>query len=221
MADLRSIAEMERPSGLSATIGQPEAFNDWLETVQAAHGFKHKFISHPHRYSHLRKFYYSLQTEPKDPFAGLDKHTSSQRSIFLHPIAMLSFGPRFMPPDLALEAADTLSLYRAISECQIAPHDVDNLDPTQFFREPGLLRQKDIVRYEIALKEVVNSLMSPSDLSDPSTTFARVISKLEDPRIAAVPAVQLNTQPTRELFRQNLIHLVADLHAQGDLVSLF
>jgi hypothetical protein len=120
-----------------------------------------------------------------------------------------------------LEAADTLSLYRAIAECNVPSLDVSKLEPSQFFHGPGLLRQKDIVRYELALKEVVESLVTSSDINDPSTPFARVVRKLEDPRIAAVPVVQLNTQPTRQLFRQNLIHMVADLHAQGDLVRHF
>ena len=50
-------------SGLSATIGEPEKFNAWLESVQDAHGFRHTFIHHPTRYSHLRKYTYMLQGE--------------------------------------------------------------------------------------------------------------------------------------------------------------
>jgi hypothetical protein len=36
-------------------------FNNWIESVQKAKGFKHELVMHPHRYSHLRKFAYFPQ----------------------------------------------------------------------------------------------------------------------------------------------------------------
>jgi ATP-dependent RNA helicase DDX60 len=126
-----------------------------------------------------------------------------------------------MPPDLALEAADTITLYHALVACgSISESDVKRLEPSNFFSDikSRFLRQADIVDYELDLKKILVSLMASSDLYDLQSALAKVICALQDPQIAQVPPTQLNTQPTRENFRQNLIHLVADLHVQGDLV---
>ncbi len=108
-------------SGLSATIGMPEKFNAWLETVQKAKGFEHKFIHHLHRYSHLRKFAYFPQLLDKDePFVGLDGGRSSNEMMrFIHPVSTLSFAGT-MPPDLSLESSDLLHLYRVLLSQKIA-----------------------------------------------------------------------------------------------------
>src|SRR5437016_4551356 len=95
-------------SGLSATIGAPEVFSDWLSDVQKAHGFQYDFIQHEHRYSHLRKFFYI--NDGTATFTSLENHCRSPHIRFLHPIGLLSFGARTLPRDLSLEARDTLTL---------------------------------------------------------------------------------------------------------------
>jgi hypothetical protein len=129
---------------------------------------------------------------------------------------MLSFGPRSMPPDLSLEAADTLTLYRALASSSNVPSF--NLEPSRFFDEPRFLRQSDIIRYELALKKVVSTLISAFDPHDDASLLHEVLRRLVDSRVSERSAVQLNTPPTREIFAKNLIYLVADLQAQGDLV---
>jgi ATP-dependent RNA helicase DDX60 len=211
-------------SGLSATIGEPEVFNEWLGSVQTAHDYKHNFIHHPHRYSHLRKFYYLLQDGKPTPekFTGLKKYKSTERMKFIHPIAMLSFGARSMPPDLSLEAGDTLLLYEALKSCPgaISSGDLERLEPARFFTSGRLLRQEDILRYESALKEVVARLMSSLDQNDPSSPLKLVTEKLTDPSIRKLTDVELNALPENRRFRSQLINLVSDLHAQGDLARL-
>lgn len=214
-------------SGLSATIGEPEAFNLWLESVQKAHGFKHTFINHPHRYSHLRKFYYTLQKQEKGSknakFEGIYEHQSTQRMKFLHPITMLSFGTRAIPPDLSLEACDTFLLYQALkaSDGSISPEDLQRLQPTVFFADVHrLLRQEDIIRYETELKAVVSKLIT-SEISDGFVFPLKLVTeKLSDPQINQLSDLQLNAPPHKSIFRSQLIHLIADLNAQGDLVCI-
>lgn len=96
-------------SGFSATIGEPEKFNAWLESVQRAKGFEHEFIHYSHRYPHLGKFTYFPQLLHKDePFLGLDDvRPPTQLVRFIHPVSTLSFVGA-MPPDLSLEASDLL-----------------------------------------------------------------------------------------------------------------
>ncbi|RXW18629.1 hypothetical protein EST38_g7225 [Candolleomyces aberdarensis] len=214
--------------GLSATIGSPETFNDWLATVQKSHGFQHTFISHPHRYSHLRKFFYVLDDEP-GPFVSLSKHESTARTRFLHPITALSFGRADLPDDLALEARDTLSLYEALETVgPKAGWDFSSLDPSVFFAgKKEFLRQKDILEYEAKLKAVL--VESPPKhggggrgrkSKSQSSLILDVVSQLEDPVLKKL-GLNLDKAPDRKLFEENLIRLVADLHVQNELPAIF
>jgi superfamily II RNA helicase len=204
-----------RPSGLSATVGSPEAFNEWLHSVQTEHGFNHTFVTHPHRYSHLRKFYYAPQYKPKMPFSGLDTYESTERTLFLHPISMLSFGPRSLPPDLALEASDTLQLYMAlVSHKDKIRDDLSTLEPTKFFPDHSLLSQKDIIRYEDALKAIVLKLVN----QDATSALSAIIQDLEDRKLGQIRHL-LEITPSKLSFRSNLIHLISDLHVGDNLVS--
>ncbi|KAJ7157241.1 hypothetical protein C8R46DRAFT_1004148 [Mycena filopes] len=204
--------------GLSATVGSPQDFSQWLGSVQKAHGFKYQVIQHPHRYSHLRKFAYIMEARPSTKFIGLDRQQDTQRTRFLHPISLMSFGVRSIPEDLALEAADTLTLYRALTEHAPDP-SCEALDPARFFSaEPGdevLLVQKDIIRYERALKEKLVSLMTGS--TESRAAASNIIHALQDPKIRAL---QNPNTPSRDDYKRNLIYLLSDLHVRGELPAI-
>ncbi|KAF7347281.1 hypothetical protein MVEN_01483200 [Mycena venus] len=203
--------------GLSATVGTPEDFSLWLESVQNAHGFKYRVIQHPHRYSHLRKFYYIIDDNSlPPPFKGLALHRDTQRSRFLHPISLMSFGIRSIPEDLALEAPDTLTLYRALAEH--APSRCEALHPQTFFSSSdgsNLLVQKDVIAYEHALKK---ELMPLLEGKDEVKTSSNIIRHLQDPKIRSLQ--DSNTIPSRESYRRNLIFLLSDLHVKGELPAI-
>ncbi|EIW78173.1 P-loop containing nucleoside triphosphate hydrolase protein [Coniophora puteana RWD-64-598 SS2] len=208
--------------GLSATIGEPERFNAWLESVQHAGGFEHKFVYHPHRYSHLRKFFYNLHGTKKVSFTSLDEHESTERMRFLHPISALDFGSRSIPSDLALEARDTLTLYRALQGCSdVSKETLEQLRPEVFFAGKAFLQQKDVICYEQSLKDVVVSLVSMSDPRDAVSPLQAVIKHLDDDQLAAMDRKLLNKQPKSEALIENLPYFVADLHAQNDLPAVF
>ncbi|KAG8216977.1 hypothetical protein J3R82DRAFT_7282 [Butyriboletus roseoflavus] len=208
--------------GLSATVGAPEKFNTWLEAVQKAGGFQHTFVHHPHRYSHLRKFFYNIYEEPRSTFESISTHKSTGRMRYLHPIAMLAFGPRSIPPDLALEASDTLTLYRALAvHGDVPPSTLDTLDPLKCFPSDRLLQQKDVIAYDAALKAYLSPMVAQFDPSNPVAPLYKIIASLEDESLSRVQAKVANTQPERASFTENLVHLVCDLHAQGDLPAIF
>lgn len=192
--------------------------------MQKGHGFKHTFIHHPHRYSHLRKFYYLIRKSPETivTFKGLSKHHSSERMRFLHPISILAFGSRALPPDLALEAQDTLMLYQVMGETPniLTVEERQRLQPSNFFSSSRLLRQEDVLGYESELKRVVCSLMDTTKAeAEEESPLLAITRRLTDPHIGQMDNRQLNMLPDGKEFLRNLLGLISDLHVQGDLVS--
>jgi hypothetical protein len=106
-----------------------------------------------------------------------------------------------------------------LAHAQLQPSDLVALDPAVFCSSSKLLQQKDVIRYEEALKQHLIPLLSSSDSQDSGAPLSRVITQLQDDTLSCVPDRVLNSQPDHVVSASNLIHLVADLHAQGDLVS--
>ena len=85
---------------LSATVGNPIEFRDWLAVSQATKKHKMDMIVHNARYSDLRKFVYlppqkrefdGLHKRKKLPVPGLDEGSSVSPSFrFVHPVAALA-----------------------------------------------------------------------------------------------------------------------------------
>ena len=141
---------------------------------------------------------------------------------FLHPVSILSFGSRAIPPDLALEARDTLMLYQALEETPdiLTVEERKRLRPQKFFSSSRLLRQEDVIGYESELKLVVGTLMDTTEAeADEDSPLSAVTKRLTDPHIGQVRSARLNTLPDSKEFLRNLLGLLCDLHVQGDLVS--
>jgi hypothetical protein len=199
----------------------PEKFNAWLETVQKAKGFDHKFIHHPHRYSHLRKFAYFPQLLDKDKlFLGLDGASggsSNEMMRIIHPVSTLSFAGT-MPPDLSLESLDLLRLYRVLSSQNVA--GAERLDPTSAFPRDTFIRQKDVLRYEAEIKNVLAQLTAAPDALDSSSPLQKVVQEVQDPVLKETSKSQLNAPPSSSVFMSGLIHLLTDMQASDGLVRL-
>ncbi|KAG9121540.1 hypothetical protein FRC07_002451 [Ceratobasidium sp. 392] len=94
--------------GLSATIGQPEVFSEWIGSVQKAHNQRYSLVEHKHRYSHLRKHIWQMPRptlKNNAIFRGLNSPPpKDEHMMVLHPMSALLLGGRTIPPDLALEA---------------------------------------------------------------------------------------------------------------------
>jgi hypothetical protein len=199
----------------------PEKFNAWLETVQKAKGFEHKFIHHPHRYSHLRKFAYFPQLLNKNkPFLGLDGGGSSESDEmmrFIHPVSTLSFAGT-MPPDLSLESLDLLRLYNVLLSQNVA--GVEQLDPNILFSRDTFIRQKDVLRYEAEIKNVLARLTAAPDALDSSSPLQKVVQGVQDPVLKEASKSRLNAPPSPSVFLSGIIHLLTDMQASDGLVRL-
>lgn len=123
-----------------------------------------------------------------------------------------------MPPDFSLEASDLLGFRDVMAE--LNPGLAAELDPERFFLgHSTFLTQKDILRYEVAAKEALNTLIATSDPLSNSSPLKQVINRVQDPMIAQTSGQVLNTPPSKEMFLRGLMPLLADLHATNDLVS--
>lgn len=81
---------------LSATVGNPMEFKQWLEAASRVKGFDFEMVVHGSRYSDLRKFIYDAPPAPafkaltpveRLPFPGLDSGDGDKtRFAFIHPV---------------------------------------------------------------------------------------------------------------------------------------
>jgi ATP-dependent RNA helicase DDX60 len=140
---------------------------------------------------------------------------------FLHPVSLLSFGPRGLPPDFSLEAADCLSLYRAfLSVYNNIDFDIGELHPLQNLPGEMLLKQKDVLHYEKILKAKLEAIVSSSDTQDPSSLLNQIVCQVQDPVLAKIPLHERTLPAPAVVILSRLLGLVADLHKGGDLVSV-
>ena len=163
---------------LSATVGNPGQFNSWLKSTQESIGNELTMISHPHRYSDLRKFIY---TPPKKfAFNGLVERGSFATLgldgltglAFMHPVASLVNKSRGIPNDLSLEARDCLSLWQVMARRQTKDFKVPSeLDPVEAL--PETIRKADIIVWEKGLKDLLRKWMN-----DGASPFDNVVEDL-------------------------------------------
>ncbi|KAB8290208.1 hypothetical protein EYC80_011077 [Monilinia laxa] len=212
---------------LSATVGNPEQFADWLGETQKANGSELKMIKHSTRYSDLRKFIYEPPQTFKfeglgDSFGlglGLDGLQGFQA---FHPIASLVDPSRGMPEDLALEPRDCLSLYKAMVKHQSKEYSVPkSLNPEQTL--PPCIRKADIFAWEKSLKKLLLQWMAECP-----PQFANVVKELT-PREAEIKNdVQINSSSdssTELIDSLNLqattLPLLYQLHKRRALPAIF
>lgn len=164
---------------LSATVGNPEKFSEWLATTQESLGFKLSMVKHDQRYSSLRKFefvppkrfsFHGLATKTSFATLGLD---GLEGFSFIHPVASLINKSRGMPEDLSLEARDCLFLWQAMSRHKTAEFPVDaSLDPDKIAFQK-VVKKADVIVWEERLKSLLREWMHI-----PGSPFDEVVEDL-------------------------------------------
>lgn len=208
---------------LSATVGNPEEFNDWLAATQRSSGFELTMIQHHHRYSDLRKFMYNPSSNSE--FATLEKSLalgnvgldSTPEFEFVHPIASLVNRSRGMPADLAFEARDCFSLWKTMAKYQTRDYHVpEELSPRA--NCPEIIAKVDIINWERKLKILLSSW-----ILDPNSPFEKVREDLSAPlktppahsAQGMVEAVGLN-----DYLQRTTLLLVTKLYKQNALPAI-
>ena len=214
---------------LSATVGNPDEFSEWLGTTQQALGTELVTVQHPHRYSDLRKYVYV----PPERFAfhGLpDKAAFGALSLenatgvnHIHPVAALIDKSRGIPADLALEPRDCLDLWAAMRKVQTEEYPVaDELDPKNAL--PEVSKKIDILNWEKKLKSLLEEWLTNSD-----SPYDRLLVELEssfrnDERQAlqATRPGESESKGTtvRDDLTQTTLPLLCRLHEQDALPAI-
>ncbi|KAK4047372.1 hypothetical protein OIV83_005419 [Microbotryomycetes sp. JL201] len=205
--------------GLSATVGDPERFSEWLKSVESKSGRAYSMVKHVHRFNHLRKHAYA-PTFPIKPIGPLNEH-KPRPNVFapVHPIAALALGEPLLPEDLALEPRDCLFLYKAMVG---ASDDVDpGLAPNVFFAKTPAVAIRDTIRYEAELKKIMVEWRLRDDYREPNSPFQKVVQALEAPLRKAVAEVEQKIEDgTDDDLYALFLPLLADLQARGDLPAI-
>ncbi|GAA5927004.1 uncharacterized protein JCM15063_000429 [Sporobolomyces koalae] len=208
--------------GLSATVGAPERFSGWLESVETKCNRKYSLVIHTHRFNALRKFAYApnLTEWPVKTIGPLDDYRS-RPTIFapVHPIAALGLGDPQLPEDLALEPRDCLTLWKAMST--VDPELDSKLKPRKYFANTPIIAIRDVIKYEAELKQILLTWRQEPNYSDPSSRFRRTVAVLEDPLKASLKtSEQLIENASEDQFNSLFTPLLADLNAQNQLPAI-
>ncbi|KAL2843924.1 DEAD/DEAH box helicase [Aspergillus pseudoustus] len=217
---------------LSATIGNPSKFREWLEITQKSNALKLKMIEHKARYSDLRKYIYhppakfafnGLPSAPQLAPLGLD---ASPSMAFLHPVASLIDRSRGMPDDLTLEPRDCLTLWKCMTKHATSEFPVnETLHPE--IALPAIIKKADVIGWESQLKELLRHWMKES-----SSPFEDVVKELsESVSDHKRPVVQVSSgeldntvEPQRvpqDSILETTLPLICSLHEQDALPALF
>ncbi|KAF2402581.1 P-loop containing nucleoside triphosphate hydrolase protein [Trichodelitschia bisporula] len=213
---------------LSATVGNPKEFGDWLSSTQEANGMKLTTVQHHSRYSDLRKFIYvppktfcfsGLPDAPRIHTPGLDDREGFS---LVHPVASLANKSRTMPNDLSLEGRDCLRLWNCMAKHQTEKYPLpSNLHPKRAL--PSVIKKVDVLKWEAGLKAVLAQWIA--DHASPFETVRNELGKeLDCPARRDVLATKHNCNAkceAREVHAESLkstiLPALADLHAKGAL----
>ncbi|KAJ3015264.1 hypothetical protein HKX48_004690 [Thoreauomyces humboldtii] len=209
---------------LSATVGNPGEFADWLKGISAAKGHELKTITHKHRYSDLRKFVYAPH-EKAPKFSGLTNKGGSTSLRHLHPIAALSLGSAQIPDDMHLEPFECLQLLDAMQfekgDLAVLPA---KLTPETYFGGLAVIKKSDVIQYQQELKDVLQEWMALPGSRTPSGAFGRVLKRLSsdiDTSLAKMSSIKSSgPQIGIEYALENVMTLCHDLHRNGKLPAI-
>ncbi|GAA5825082.1 hypothetical protein JCM11251_006092 [Rhodosporidiobolus azoricus] len=208
--------------GLSATVGAPERFSNWLESVETRCNRKYALVIHHHRYNALRKFAYAprIAKFPVKEIGPLDEYRAKP-DIFhpVHPVAALGLGDPEMPEDLSLEPRDCLVLWRAMSA--VDKPTLKELKPTKYFAPTPTIAIKHVIEYEKQLKKILLEWRNEPDYADPTSRFSRTVEYLEKPlRESLGISEELIENASEDEFNSLFAPLLADLNAQNQLPAI-
>ncbi|KAJ3492609.1 hypothetical protein NLG97_g5275 [Lecanicillium saksenae] len=225
---------------LSATVGNPLEFMQWLEASEKVKGQEMEMITHSARYSDLRKLIYRA---PKESFvfqgflpiesvrpAGLDEGPAGGEGSFqfIHPIASITNRNRGTIDDIALEPRDCMTLWKCMLKHHNRDYPIDTmLSPEMFL--PKIVKRSNVLEWGQSLKQALQPWIR--DLKSPFSAVQKELgSSLQSRYRKIAPESDLKSQfdfqitfAVREEKHQlatQALPLLSDLHARGALPGI-
>lgn len=159
---------------LSATVGNPEPFNEWIAKSREARKQKMKLIITKKRFSDLQQYVYL----PKFPLTSLiettlypkEKQRQNKSIIPINPVFTLSMSilkECGFPGDMKLVPSQCVQLWDVMKKYvgDNPPDGFNELDPNKYFKEIGYIVKDDADNYEEKLKEVFVSYARDESLN--------------------------------------------------------
>lgn len=206
---------------LSATVGNPNEFADWLSITQKCLGVDLKLIKHDQRYSDLRKFFYSPPEKFK--FQGLSRpkqkaildHELVQGLQPVHPVTSILNRQRQMSEDLSLEPRDCYLLWKCMVNNASSEFPVpEDLSPKHSL--PSFIRRSDVFEWEGRLKRFLSTWMA-----NPGSPFETVRKDLVSIFSPSAQKSLLKIETLRgDPLSKSIFPLLVDLHQQNTLPAL-
>lgn len=216
---------------LSATVGNPDAFNDWLSSTQKIQKVPMTMVRYQYRYSDLRKFIFKPPREFR--FNGLPSAYSLAETTeldavpelgYIHPVTGLVFRSHGVPEDMSLEPRDCLLLWRAMVKHQTPEFPVpQELHPERAL--PDFIRKIDIFKWEEGLKQLLAEWMENYDAPFNQVRDdleALQSGKAEAPKADATSGNGEETQlaTTHESMVSSVLPLLVRLHRNNSLPAI-
>ncbi|KAM3510492.1 hypothetical protein MY11210_005842 [Beauveria gryllotalpidicola] len=224
---------------LSATVGNPLEFMQWLEASERVKGRDIEMIVHTSRYSDLRKFLYRApQNEfvfrgllPVENLAtpGLDEGQTEEQSFgFIHPVVSLTNRNRGTIEDVTLEPRDCLSLWRCMSRHQNEDYPIDDkLRPERYLQT--IVRRSDVLKWGESLKKLLHEWIQ--DVNSPFSTVQNELgSCLFNPDVRGPSdlsasdrrdfGIKFSVSNEKQRLVTMALPLLTDLHTRGALPGI-
>ncbi|KAL0783517.1 hypothetical protein CaCOL14_001423 [Colletotrichum acutatum] len=208
---------------LSATVGNPLEFKEWLAGAQKAKGFDLEMVVHSARYSDLRKFLYQppselefegLEPVERMPIPGLDAEAGeTSRFMFVHPVGSIINKNRETLEDASLEPRDCLRLWLSMKEYENESYVINpSLEPN--IALPELVKKSDIIKWEAALKAQLWQWQQ-----DPKSPFPEVHKRLKINHPSS--AIDLERpEIVADIYSDSSFSLLVDLRSRGALPAI-
>nr|CAG8529464.1 15724_t:CDS:10 [Entrophospora candida] len=229
---------------LSATIGNPRDFKNWIAKAQEKRGYKMHLIITTKRFSDLKQYVYipKFPLKPLTDYITKSDKSSQQNSIFpIHPFFQMPtelVAENGLPRDLRLIPSQCIELWDAIKNRvgDDVPDDLKKLDPDEYFTKIGYIVKDDADKYEKELKEIFESWAKDKSkkqlikniVSDLSKDIREKFKVLEETAKAKIivdhetnKQRECSIDPYSDLFIKNtIIQLLFELSAQEKLPAI-
>ncbi|CAG8471575.1 3281_t:CDS:10, partial [Acaulospora morrowiae] len=209
---------------LSATVGNPEEFTNWIKKAQKKRGYETRLIKTTKRYSDLMQFTY-IPKYPLREFNTLNPKEYEDSLVPIHPFSALSpvlVAENGIPPDIKLVPGQCVELWDMMNRVSNEDPDIQHLDPDQYFEDIGYIVKDDADRYEDELKKL---FVTWTRDSSKSASAREVISRLDNfknhfeelENKAKVEDVDIYHD---DFLKHSIVNLLAELSAQDKLPAI-